>query len=491
MKLNFHIGSKLDLQGVRALVREHPRLQQFRERMSRRLDGGDAYASALGEHILRRVVGDVGDLHMNAVVERLGRIENIREKIDMAVDSVLDGKGLPRDMMPETLEGHFADLAREMNDLTKPRDAIMGDGELKVTDSVPHYTDGVIAEFDTRLGSARQQGQFGEPQGAMAERFKRLPDAQRALLRQAAEVSPKDLADAITGTESSQAAALRRLRETLNGKMSDADFNSMVKGVQELGKARTKAYLADPIELHGRLEKIADPQLRELIATGDPWFVQSLAIISPDQLQTLWATYVKNKGGDPRGFSGYVRSEMAHYARSVFGEHTAAFATPEMEFVLKGPDFDVRRGGTDLVGIGKDQWTWILEDKSHLAPKASGATGIFENLVQNLENDAKTFRANERALKTSVPKYETPPLVDDAIQHLQAAANDLRSHLNSLPEGERFSPQSLAKMRGILDQHRIKLRITSGFGEVTGISQDLARLGIRVKSTGPDIQITQ
>jgi hypothetical protein len=488
VKVKFHVAPKLNAEMLHAMVDQHPRMQQFRQNMARRLDGGESYAHALGSHILRRVVGDVADVHINAVVERLGRIEKLREKIDTAIDSVLDGHGLPKEFNGETMQSHFADLKKEMNELTLPRDALIGDGPLKITDSVPDYSSSLLSEFDTQQGSAREHGQFGEPIAAMKKRFNELPDSQRGLLRQARDVAPDDLEAAITGNDVQQQAALQRLREKLSG-MSDADFKSVTDGIQDLGRARTKGLLVDPIELHGRLEKIGDSRLRAVIASGDPWIVQSLAIMSPSQLEGLWQAHIR-KGGDARGFSGYVRGEMVHYSRSVFGEHTAAFAVPEMDYFLKGPDFRVRDRGTDLVGIGKDQWTWILEDKSHLAPSASSATAIFENLVSNLEKDARDFRARERKLKSEVPKYETPPLVDDSIQHMQAAANDLRSHLNALPEAQRFSPDSLARMRGILDQHRIKLRITSGFGEVTQISQDLARLGIRVKSTGPDIKIS-
>jgi hypothetical protein len=488
MKVKFHIAPRLNAEMLHAVVEHHPRMQRFRQNMARRLDSGDAYAHALSAHILRRVVGDLGDVHLNAVMERLGRIETLREKIDLAIDGVLDGHGVPKEFTPDTMETHFAALRREMDELTAPREALIGDAPIKVAESVPDYSNGLLTEFDTNMGSAREHGQFGEPLAAMKKRFTELPDAQRDLLRRARDASPADLEAAVTGNEVQQQAALQRLRQKMPG-LNDAEFKALTDGIQDIGRARTKGFLVDAAGLQGGLEKIGDLRLREVVASGDPWIVQSLAVISPGQLEGLWQAFIK-KNPDGHGFSGYVRGEMVHYTRSVFGEHTAAFGVPEMDYFLKGPDLEVRKPGTDLVGIGKDHWTWILEDKSHLSPRLASATAIFENLPGNLEKDAQAFRARERELKTKVPKYETPLAVDDAIQHMQAAANDIRAHLNALPEAQRLSPDSLARMRSILDQHRIKLRITSGFGEVTQISQDLARLGIRVKSTGPDIKIS-
>lgn len=481
--MKFHIGAKLDAHGVRALVDQHPRMQRFRQNMARRLDGGESHAHALGEHILRRVVGDVADAHIGAVLERMGRIEQIREKIDVAIDSVLDGHGLPKEFTGETLQNHFLELQREMDDLTRPRDELLGVGHpdrAAWAKNAAEYSNTVMSEFDTRLGSAREHGQFGEPLDVMKRKLNELPPPQRALLRQAADTAPKELWNAIAAdTEGQQRVALQRLREKMP---ANSDFDSLTDGIQKVGKARTKGFLVDPLDLSAGLDHIADPRLRAAIASGDRWVVQPLAVISTKQLEGLWQAHVSN-GGTAANFAGYVRTEMTLHIRSVFGEHTAAHGFQDIDLMLKGPDLNTRAPGTDLLGLSKNDWVRVLEDKSHLASSVSEATGIVENLAKNLDDDAKRITAREQQLQAKIPNYQPDPRVTSAVQRMQAASNDLRSHLNKLPEAERFSTESLAEMRTILDRHRISLHITSGFGNVAQISSDLAALGIVPSAT--------
>jgi hypothetical protein len=436
--------------------------------------------------MIRRIVDDVGDLHLNTVTDRLRRIEDLRANIASILDHVLEGGELPPGVRPEALGEYFDSLEREMRDLTQPRDALVGDGDLRLTDSPTDYANTLLNDFEAADG-APGRGVHVEPAEAMAARFRDLPPDQQAALRRAAEHSPAELVGTLRGDEARQRAGIQRLRGQLTGVLSAEELNALDSGIGELSRARERGVLRSPGRRADAIANIADPQLRALIER-DSWIVQQLANISPEQLDAMWRSY-RRGGRDPSGFRAYVRREMLTYVRSVFGEFTAAFGLPEIELFLKAPDRNTRVGGTDLVGLDAEGWVWVVDDKSHRATSVSGATALVDNLAENLTSDFRQFREDLARLQREVPEFRPDPAVADAVSRVGSAGEYIRMHLESLPPDQRFSPESLRVIRGILDRHRIRLRITSAFGEVTEISADLARIGIRVTPVGAGVPL--
>lgn len=484
--VQFRVSSHIEPSVIRGVADQHPRLKAFYRTIGEHAGQGDRRARSLLDFVVRRMLDDVGDLHLNDVFSRLDRIEVLRDNIAAVLDHVLEGGELPKGVDVATLGQYFEHLQKEMHDLTQPREALIGDEPFKLTDDSADYAHQLLNDFRSKEGGGPSEGGVhAEPVERMLARFRELPDDQRAALSRAGELAPGDLWRTVAADESGRNAGIARLRERLRGKMTDAELANLETAIGELGKSRTRGRTGIAGRGEAVLEGIADPALRRAVE-ADAWVLQEVR--SAEQLQTMWDNY-RRRGGDPGGFRAYVRREMMTYVRSVFGEHTAAFSLPEIDFFLKGPDIHTRRPGTDLVGIGHDGWVWVLDDKSHKASSVSSVSALFENLVGNLRDDARQFRENIARLRRDVPGFRPDMRALDGIERMQRAADDIDAHLQSLPADQRFAPASLARIDAILKRHEIKLRVTSAFGEVTAISAELARLGIRVTPTGPVVPL--
>lgn len=485
--VKFRVSSHIDAAVIRGVTDRHPRLKAFYRTVGEHAGQGDHRARSLLDFVVRRMLDDVGDLHLNDVFSRLDRIEVLRDNIAAVLDHVLEGGDLPKGVHVATLGQYFEHLQKEMHDLTEPREALIGEKPFKLTDDSAEYAHQLLDEFRRGEGAGPPGGgAHGEPVERMLARFRDLPDDQRSALGRAGELAPGELWRTVAAESgSARTARMAKLRERLHGKMTEAELASLETAIGELGKARTRGRTGIAGRGEAVLAGITDPALRLAVA-ADPWVLQEVR--SAEQLQSMWNNY-QRRGGDPGGFRAYVRREMMTYARSVFGEQTAAFSLPEIDFFLKGPDIHTRRPGTDLVGIGHDGWVWVVDDKSHKASSVSSVSALFENLVGNLRDDARQFREDIARLRREVPGFRPDMRALDGIERMQRAADEIDAHLQSLPAAQRFQQASLARIDAILKRHEIKLRVTSAFGEVTAISADLARLGIRVTPTGPVVPL--
>lgn len=485
--IKFRVSSHIDAAVIRGVADQHPRLKAFYRTVGEHAAQGDRRARSLLDFAVRRMLDDVGRLYLNDVFSRLDRIEVLRDNIAAVLDHVLEGDELPKGVNVAKLGQYFELLQKEMRDLTQPREALIGDQPFKLTDDSADYAHQLLNEFRSKEGGGPAGGGTqGEPVDRVLARVRDLPADQRAALSRAAELAPGELWRTVAADgESTRSARMAKLHERLRGKMTEAELANLETSIGELGKARTRGHTGIAGRGDAVLAGINDPVLRRAVE-ADAWVLQEVR--SAEQLQTMWNNY-QRRGGDPGGFRAYVRREMKTYVRSVFGEHTAAFSLPEIDFFLKGPDIHTRRPGTDLVGIGHDGWVWILDDKSHKASSVSSVSALFENLVGNLRDDASQFRQNIARLRRDVPGFRPDMRALDGIERMQRAADEIDSHLKSLPADQRYQSTSLARIDGILKRHEIKLRVTSAFGEVTTISSDLARLGIRVTPTGPVVPL--
>lgn len=403
----FRAGRFLDAAAVHAAADANPRLQRFMRTIAAHSEAGDVRSRRLLEHLIRRVVDDVGDLHLNNALNRLERIAVLRDNIAAILDHVLEGGTLPEGVRLETLGERFDQLNTEMRELSRPREGIVGDAPLRLADDAAQYADSLLREFEV-AGGTSAAGWHVEPAAVVQDAFRAMPADQQAALRRAAELEPEALWRAVAAeTESGSRAAVTDLETRLGGRFTPDDVARLRTAVGELGKARSKGLHMNDARLTEALARIADPELRAVVASGDIWLTQQLAVHNPEALATLWRRF-RDRGGradDGPGFRAYLRHDMVTYGRGVLGEYGAAFSLSSIELFLKGPDANVKVAGTDLVGIGHDGWVWLIDDKSHRARSVSGVSALTDNLVTNLRRDASDFRDAIARLQRDDPGF--------------------------------------------------------------------------------------
>jgi hypothetical protein len=169
---------------------------------------------------------------------------------------------------------------------------------------------------------------------------------------------------------------------------------------------------------------------------------------------------------------------MVTYGRGVVGEYTAAFSLSSIETFLKGPDANIKVAGTDLVGIGRDGWLWLIDDKSHRATSVSSVSALTDNLTTNLRRDAADFRAGIERLQHQDPAFTPDPHVLDAIQRMDDAAAAI-DRIHHEPPAETRP----ARIAAAIEERRLRLRVTSAAGQVTDITDALRGLGLAVEPT--------
>ena len=478
-------GALLDAAAIRAAAESHPRLRGFMRTVAAHGEGGDLRANRLMEHIIRRVVTDIGEIHVGGSLLRLEKIQILRDNLAAILDNVLEGHELPQGVPVESLGRLFDELSTEMRELSRPREAIVGDQPLDLYHDAADYADTVVREFE---GGPAAGGRHIEPQAALQDAFRNLPADQQAALRRATGIDPRAVWRVVSSeSEASAAKRLSELETALTGQLTTKELADLRAGLAELGKARSKGLQVSGPRLAEALARITDPELRAAVVAGaDVWIIQQVAIHNPEGLATLWAQF-RAKGGaatDAAGFRGYVRHEMVTFGRAVPAEYTAAFSLSSVEQFLKGPDANPRLRGTDLVGITADDWVWVIDDKSHRTTSVSDVSAITDHLAGNLRRDAADFRAAIADLKARDPGFVADPKVIYAIQRMEDTAE-------AVEYIERHGPASTRpeRIRAVLEGRKVGLKVTSAMGEVREISEALRELGLAVQPTGTPVPL--
>ncbi|MFD6563898.1 hypothetical protein [Micromonospora profundi] len=477
----FRAGRFLDSAAVRAAADANPRLRQFMRTVAGHSEAGEVRSRRLLEHLIRRIVDDVGDLHLGNAVSRLERIAVLRENIASILDHVLDGRPLPEGTQVAALGEYFDQLRTEMRELSRPRDGIVGDAPLRLADDAAAYAESLLREFEAG------GGRHSEPAAVVGDAFRAMPADRKAAVRRAAELEPQALWRVVASeTESGKRAAMADLETRLGGRLTPDELARLRTAVDDLGRARSRGLQMSEARLAEILARIADPDLRAVVASGDVWLTQQLAAHNPEALATLWQRF-RDRGGradDGPGFRAYLRHDMVTYGRGVLGEYSAAFSLSSIELFLKGPDTNVKVAGTDLVGIGHDGWVWLVDDKSHRSTSVSGVSSLTDNLVTNLRRDAADFRDGIARLQRNDPGFAPDPRILDAISRMEDAAAEI----------ERINRRGSAATRPArisraLEERRLRLRVTSAAGEVREITQALRDLGLAVERTGTPVPL--
>ncbi|MGA4728029.1 hypothetical protein ACPB67_11460 [Micromonospora taraxaci] len=482
----FRAGRFLDAAAVHAAADANPRLRRFMRTVAGHSEAGEVRSRRLLEHLVRRMIDDVADLHLNNALNRLERIAVLRDNIAAILDHVLEGGTLPEGVRVATLGEYFDQLSTEMRELSRPRDGIVGDAPLRLADDSAVYADSLLREFDAAGGSGAA-GRHVEPAAMVGDTFRAMPADRQAALRRAAALEPEALWRAVAAeTESGSRAAVTDLETRLGGRLTPDEVARLRTAVGELGKARSKGLHMNEARLTEALARIGDADLRAVVAGGDVWLTQQLALHNPEALTTLWRRF-RDRGGradDGPGFRAYLRHDMVTYGRGVLGEYSAAFSLSSIELFLKGPDANVKVAGTDLVGIGHDGWVWLIDDKSHRATSVAGVSALTDNLVANLRRDAADFRDAIARLQRDDPGFTADPRILDAISRMEDAAAEIdrinrRGSASTRP----------ARISAALEERRLRLRVTSAAGEVREITQALRDLGLAVEPTGTPVPL--
>ncbi|MET8547758.1 hypothetical protein [Micromonospora zamorensis] len=481
----FRAGRFLDDAAVHAAADANPRLRRFIRTIAAHSEAGEVRSRRLLEHLVRRMIDDVADLHLNNAINRLERIAVLRDNIAAILDHVLEGGTLPDGVRVATLGEYFDQLNTEMRELSRPRDGIVGDAPLRLADDSAVYADSLLREFDSAGGGAA--GRHVEPSAIVGDAFRAMPADRQAALRRAAELEPAALWRTVAAeTESGKRAAVADLETRLGGRLTPDELARLRTAVDDLGRARSRGLQVSEARLAEALARIGDADLRAVVAGGDVWLTQQLALHNPEALTTLWRRF-RDRGGradDGPGFRAYLRHDMVTYGRGVLGEYGAAFSLSSIELFLKGPDANVKVAGTDLVGIGHDGWVWLIDDKSHRAASVSGVSALTDNLVTNLRRDAADFRDAIARLQRDDPGFTPDPRILDAISRMEDAAAEIdrinrRGSASTRP----------ARISAALQERRLRLRVTSAAGEVREITQALRDLGLAVEPTGPPVPL--
>ncbi|MEV4822029.1 hypothetical protein [Micromonospora sp. NPDC049274] len=473
----FRAGRFLDAAAVHAAADANPRLRQFLRTVAAHSEAGEVRSRRLLEHLIRRIVDDVGDLHLGNALNRLERIAVLRDNIAAILDHVLEGGTLPDGVRVATLGEYFDQLSTEMRELSRPRDGIVGDAPLRLADDSAAYAESLLREFDG--GGAA--GRHVEPTAIVGDAFRAMPADRQAALRRAAELEPAALWHAVAAeSEAGKRAAVADLETRLGGRLTPDEVARLRTAVDDLGRARSRGVQMSDARLAEALARIADPDLRAVVAGGDVWLTQQLAVHNPEALATLWRRF-RDQGGradDRAGFRAYLRHDMVTHGRGVLGEYTAAFSISSIELFLKGPDADVTARGTDLVGIGHDGWVWLIDDKSHRVRSVNGVTALTDNLVTNLRRDAADFRDAIARLQRDDSGFTPDPRILDAIFRIEDAAAEIEQINLRGAESTRS-----ARIRRALRQRKLRLRVTSAAGQVRELTEALRELGLAVSPT--------
>jgi hypothetical protein len=469
----FRAGAFLDRAAVQAAADANPRLRAFMRTVASHSEAGEPRSRALMEHLIRRIVDDVGDLHLGNAVTRLERIQVLRENIASILDHVLDGGELPPGVRVETLGQYFDQLSHEMRELSAPREAIVGDQPLRLHDDAAVYAESLMNEFEA---TPHAGGTHTEPVAGLSDAYRALSPDRQAALRRAADLEPAALWRLVSAeSDGAKRTALRDLESRLGGRLTPDELGRVRAAADDLGRARSRGLQVSEARLAEALARITDPELRAVVARGDVWIVQQLAMHNPAALAELWTRF---QASDSTSFVSYIRHDMVTYGRGVVGEYTAAFSLSSIETFLKGPDVHVKVPGTDLVGIGHDGWLWLIDDKSHRTPSVSTVSALTDNLTTNLRKDAGDFRAAIERLQHQDPGFAPDPRVLDAIQRMDDAAVAIDRITAEGPADTR--PARIAEA---LEERRLRLRVTSAAGQVADISEALRALGLAVEPT--------
>ncbi|WP_207537830.1 hypothetical protein [Sabulicella rubraurantiaca] len=476
----------------RSLSETHPRLRAAVARLEGLGIPRDR-ASSLLRSLMVHVTEDLGAGYLRDMAGRLERIEAIRGRISDAVEHVVQNGILPDGLDRPGFSRLFSDLEAEMSGLASVRRHMEG---LDGAASAERIMGGTGAEATPRPGqvsphppesiaAAMDAARASHPRGAaLIDRLVASPEHGDMLgLALAAE------------TSGGQAARLAELGQAAN--LTPAELADLTAAVQEMSLARARLGRTDPAALARRSAAVAVlPDALATLCLGDNTVLGPMAETNRPQLLVLWKKWQAN--GAEGSFSGYVRGEMTSGVRPTISEWGSAFnvgSEPGSAILKDAAAFDPslpgnrrvnpRDPGTDLLVMRENGDLWYVDDKAHRGgvardPVSISGVSAFEGprFITNIRNDIAEIEA--ALLRQRAAGVVPDPRMGEALSRLRSAADELDALTAGWTPEQHSLPANQRAIRAVLDRHRIRLRVTSEMGDVTGITERLKGLGIRV-----------
>jgi len=506
MSITVHLPNGI----FRDLAESHPRLRALRTRLVDELHISPRRAQGLVEGLLTHVAEDLADNFLGEMTTRLRRIDSIRSRIAGAIDHVVFEGALPTDLDRAGFSRLFDELQREMEQLRSPSSHASSAPPRptieRMTGTIGPTAEAGVGFKPFGATSDPMQGVIGSrPPGMLRDAMAAMRD-QRPARAAALESAMREHGDLVglaglAHTESAQREAMANLRAALGPGYKNWD--ELAGAIQELGTAHSHAMQNIPAAAAMRAQRFADlPDGLRAAIGNDRTILGPLAEQHPADLHELWQAW-EARGRKPSKFRDYVYGELRSGRRPALAEWQAAhdLATQHGLWMLKDParydpaspnlrKVNPREGGTDLLGLREDGEIWYVDDKSHrMSPsdRAAGATGInlssvsaFEGrtFIENIRSDVAEIEAGFQRIRA---EGHTPdPRAVEACDRLRRAADALDRETNGWTEADFATPANRQRIANLLGspEYRIRLRVTSTMGDVTGITQRLSDLGI-------------
>lgn len=507
------LSAHLPARSIRSLAETHPRLSALRARLIDDLHIEPGRASQLIVSLVRHAVDDLGDAFLGEMGRRLQRIDTIRGRIAGAIDHVVAEGILPSDLGYAALTRLFDELQAEMQGLQNVRHfaeshpptptiehltgaidraAVVGTPSTSMLDAMARLRDEAFERALDAMPRLRKE----DP--ALAEAFQHAFREQRDLLGRAV----------LAEHESAQLQALAQMRANASPELR-SQWGEVEAAVRFMGRQHSRARTGPGSAAAAvRAQRMADlpDDLRAAIG-GDRTVLGPLAEQHPADLADLWGAW--NAGNSDMRFRDYVYAEMRSGRRPELAEWQAAHdvANQYGMVLLKDPaSYDPaapnlrrvnpREGGTDLLGVREDGEIWYIDDKSHrLSPsqRAAGRQGInvssvsaFEGraFIANMFDDVAEIEAGFQRMRAA--GHTPEPRAVEAAERLRRAAEALKRETQGWSEADFAVPANRQRIAAILGapEHRIRLRVTSTMGDVTGVTPRLKNLGIETLPRG-------
>jgi hypothetical protein len=295
------------------------------------------------------------------------------------------------------------------------------------------------------------------------------------------------------------------LTELRRNGMSEREIASFNRAIKKLGIDRYWA-MQEPgtlraLRREAAIAAIKEPGLRDLLLRQGslqrnvigPW-----ADFHGAELDAIWRDFLNTKWGskpDARNFATYLRGRQGKVTtelRPGLSEISATFLLGEKERlnILKEPRSmdpvtgEVSRSpkgtGTDIVGF-RDNGTVVVADDKAYTPKDAvvhDVSAMTWNLVENIAKDVKSFRAAQAEAALAGTPLDAKAIA--AIDSYERAGKAIGELTDGWTKDDFNNAAKQRAFRRKLGTVGLELYVTTGVGNVTGLSKTLTALGFKL-----------
>jgi hypothetical protein len=485
MGLRLRILDHIEISQIKSIVKTHPRMQHLTNVLVKQHGFSRDRARLFGEQFLVHALDNFGEKYLGEMSTRIDQIVSLRNQIDGVYESVLAGKGFPDGTTPNSIEGVFRNLQREMDNLKSPTQQAQAGDIPRLRDDEVSSLLSTHAENPSGVASIPNVVERGESPNLLypyRQFFAELDSKTQQAISKASEQAPNLVRRVIIAEDSStRTNTIQELANLMRqGGISESDSARMIQGLKDMNNSYRATQRA-PGTPEGNLREKAiknivaqvnDSQFQSEVTRASTFFSR-LAHENPAMVKQLWQEY--QDSGSSRTFRQYVLARMKTHIRGMAGEYTSAFELGNGLSILKGPDYDVTIPGTDLVGVADLTGDiWLIDNKAWSSSELSAVDALTRNLVGNIADDAKDF--------ASIASHsKAPSHIVEALKRLEKANRDIRSYTKGMTPEQVNSVEVQQEITRICNRYRIRRVVTNAGGEIQGLSEGLLRRGIELE----------